>query len=356
MGEYMIIRIAIASKARDYIKRLISVIEKDRDFSITIFSDNESLKQAINNKKFDVFMFTHDILGNGISIINVKADLKILLDDGESAITEDIGNSIIIEKYQRISNIKKKIFDCYAEVCGRDSRLERGAFATTIAFYSPIGGAGKTTVSLMSAVKLAANGKRVFYINLEDVSSEKFYLPQGEEKGMSDLMSFLGDDRININLKLQGMLKEKRTGMFYLNAFSSPNDMLDMTSDDVRLLINGIKKTGIFDLIVIDMAIRTDDKAKTVFELSDKIIFVEKNDEISANKLTEFYGQKYILNEYAHKAARIINMDNGLPIVSNTDIRIIGKIGEVKEVTSSRTVDLLSEDSRNDFVLGLFDE
>ena len=161
----MIIRIAIASEARDYIKRLISVIEKDRDFSITIFSDNESLKQAINNKKFDVFMFTHDILGNGISIINVKADLKILLDDGESAITEDIGNSIIIEKYQRISNIKKKIFDCYAEVCGRDSRLERGAFATTIAFYSPIGGAGKTTVSLMSAVKLAANGKRVFYIN-----------------------------------------------------------------------------------------------------------------------------------------------------------------------------------------------
>ena len=78
MGEYMIIRIAIASEARDY-KRLISVIEIDRDFSITIFSDNESLKQAINNKKFDVFMFTHDILVNGISIINVIRLRNLLL-------------------------------------------------------------------------------------------------------------------------------------------------------------------------------------------------------------------------------------------------------------------------------------
>lgn len=352
----MIIRIAVASEDGEYLRRLLNVVEKDSDFSITVFSDTDSLSDAVRSKKFDVFMFTWDIFGNRMSIDNVKADLKILLDDGENPISGDMGDTLIIEKYQRISNIKKNIFDKYAEVCGRDSRAGRGSFATVVAFYSPIGGAGKTTVSFMVAGRFAAKGQRTFYINLEDISSESVYLPQGEEKGMSDFMGFLGDDRINVNLKLQGMLKEKRQGLFYLNAFSSPNDVLDMTPEDVRLLISGLKKTGLFDVIVVDMSTRTDDKAKEVFELSDKIVFVEKADEISVKKLTKFYEQRYILNEYAHKSVRIINKDNGLPVVSVDDIRIVGKVGEVRDMTSSRAIDILSEDSRNDFVIKLLSE
>lgn len=77
---------------------------------------------------------------------------------------------------------------------------------------------------------------------------------------------------------------------------------------------------------------------------------MEKSDEISIRKLKEFYKQKHLINEYAYKAIRIINKDNGLPVVSNNEVSIAGKIGEVRDVTSQRIVDILSEDSRNDFV------
>lgn len=349
----MIVKIAIASEDREYLRRLVNVIEKDTDFNITVYSDKDSLSEAIRNRKFDVFMFTQDIIADMVD--DVRSDLNILLDDGENSLSDSRGNISIIKKYQRISNIKKQIFDLYSDVCGKDSRSERGERASVIAFYSPIGGAGKTTISLMAAGRFAADGKRTFYINLEDISSESFYLPQDEEKGMSEFMGFVEKD-VNLGMKLQGMLKEKKPGMYYLNAFSSPNDVLDMTPEDVRLLISGLKKTGLFDVIVVDMSTRTDDKAKEVFELSDKIVFVEKADEISVKKLTKFYEQRHILNEYAHKSVRIINKDNGLPVVPVDDIRIVGKVGEVRDVTSSRAIDILSEDSRNDFVIKLLSE
>ena len=348
----MVIRVAIASEDREYLKRLVSGIEKDDDFVLTVYSDGNSLAEAIGSKKFDVFMFTTDILGEAVILGDIRADLKILLDDGESFVKGNMDKVPVIDKYQRISSIKKRIFDLYSEVCGRDPRSERGESASVIAFYSPIGGVGKTTVSLMTAGRIATKGYKTFYINFEDISSESFYLPQGEEKGMSDLMYFVEAD-INLGMKLQVMLKEKKPGMFYLNAFSSPNDVLEMTPDDIRKLIIGIKKTGIFNAIVIDMGTQIDDKAKTVFELSDKIVFIEKSDEISVKKLTIFYEQKHILNEYVHKSVRIINRDNGLPTASNSNICIIGKLGEVLNTTSSKTIDILSEDNRNDFVTDL---
>lgn len=349
----MIVKIAIASEDREYLRRLVNVIEKDTDFNITVYSDKDSLSEAIRNRKFDVFMFTQDIIADMVN--DIRSDLTILLDDEENYLSDSRGNISIIKKYQRISNIKKKIFDLYSDVCGKDSRSERGERAYVIAFYSPIGGAGKTTISLMAAGRFAAAEKRTFYINLEDISSESFYLPQDEEKGMSEFMGFIEKD-VNLGMKLQGMLKEKKPGMYYLNSFSSPNDILEMTSDDIKMLITKVRKAGIFDVIVVDLSTRVDDKTKILFELADKIVFIEKTDEISVNKLTMFYGQRHILNEYAHKSVRIINEDNGLPVVSNEEVRIVGKVGEVRDVTSSRAIDILSEDSRNDFVIKLLSE
>ena len=351
----MVIRIAIASKDSEYLRRLVDVMEKDAEFAITVYSNTDSLAEAAGSKKFDVFMFTEDILRGEINLGNISADLNILLDDEENFVPASLERASIIAKYQRISNIEKQIFDLYSEVCGRDSRSGKGEFASVISFYSPIGGVGKTTLSLMAAGRFAAKGYRTFYINLEDISSESFYLPQSDEKGLSDFMVVVEKD-VNLSMKLQGMLKEKKQGLFYLNEFSSPNDIMEMNSDDVRMLISGIKETGMFDVIVVDMGTKIDDKLKSVFELSDRIVLVEKSDEISVKKLTTFYNMKHIINEYAHKSVRIINKDNGLQTASNSDIHIIGKIGEIKDVTSSRAIDILSEDARNDFIINILAE
>lgn len=346
----MIIRIAIASEDRDYLTRLVNVMEKVSEFAITMYSDSASLAEAVSSQKFDVFMFTQDILKGPVGLGNIRADLNILLDDEESPIPESLIGASVIAKYQRISNIEKQILDFYSEICGRDSRSGYGGVASVVSFYSPIGGAGKTTLSLMSAGRFAAKGKKAFYINLEDVSSESFYLPQSEEKGMSDFMGVVEKD-VNLSMKLQAMLREKKQGLYYLNGFSSPNDILAMNADDVRLLISGIKKAGMFDVIVVDIGTRIDEKVKAIFELSDKIVIVEKTDEVAIKKLLKFYDMKYIINEYAHKAVRVVNKDKGLPTVSVSEISIIGRIGEIRDVTSSKAVDILSEDIRNDFIM-----
>ena len=106
--------------------------------------------------------------------LNTKADLKILLDDEEKIISNTFSDAKRVKKYQRISKIYKNLLDYYSEVCGKDMTPGEEN-VKIVSFYSPVGGAGKTTVALVSAEKYAQHGKRTFYISFEDIASEDCY-------------------------------------------------------------------------------------------------------------------------------------------------------------------------------------
>ena len=75
-------------------------------------------------------------------------------------------------------------------------------------------GCGKTTLSLVAATKLAMQGKRTLYVNLEDIASEECYLPRTEEKGMSEIVANLGSN-VNFTMKLQSLLQSKTENLYY---------------------------------------------------------------------------------------------------------------------------------------------
>lgn len=349
----MVIRIALACKDADYLERLFHGLEKFPDLDLTLYSDEEILMQNLNNRRFDIFVFSPEIFVQDTDYQKVKADLKLLLDDEEHSVSIMFADAKRIRKYQRTGNIYKSMLDYYSDVCGRD-RGSGNSLAQIVAFYSPIGGAGKTTLALVAAEKFAKNGKRTFYISLEDMASEDCYLQQGNEKGLSDLMKYVDSDA-NFAMKIESMLKVRRDNFYYVNHFTSPNDIYDMDISDIQGLLKAIQMTGLFDVVVVDMGTALDKKNLTLFEMSDRIVVIERSDEISARKMNCFCRMYHIINEYGMKMARIVNFDNGISYPIESNIPELGRIGIVQNMDAANIISVLADSAKNEFITGVLE-
>ena len=344
----MIIRMAVADRNKEYVERLINGLEQYTDLQLSVYTDRKSMQLALQTKRFDIVLFDSSVYKGTPPL--AEHILGIVLCDDESEIPSDCKHAPRIKKYQRISKIYQKILELYADVCGRNTYAEDGNRARITAFYSPAGGCGKTTLTLASACCLAQRGHKVFYINLEDIASEDFYLPQSEEKGMSDLLVCLGTE-INFKVKLQGLLRTKTDNFYYLNHFATPNDVYELKEDELEELLRAVSDTGLFDHVVIDMGISLDRKTIRIFECVDQIVMIGKSDAMAVRKLKTFAQQTHIMNACGGKIVSVMNCEKKVGGVAyhgiSADISIpwvrYADEAELIEALAGRSVDGLVE-------------
>lgn len=346
----MNIKLAIADSNEEYLNRLINVLEKYDKLSFFVYTDRNSLEKALLEKNFDVLLFDTSVYEGQVSL--GKTSLGIMLLDETGSIPAGCKSFPGIKKYQRISGIYKKILELYAEKCGDISVLSNGKKTKTVAFYSPVGGAGKTTMALTAAARLAMTGYKTFYMNLEDIASEDCYLPQGKGKGMTEMLSCLGTST-NFAMKLQGLLQTKTENLFYLNHFDSPNDIYEMKPEELAELIASILGTGLFDFLVIDMGISMDERAIRVYEAADRIVIVEKPDAMASKKLETFFRQTHIMQEYGKKMSRLLNFVAGRMNPETAQIPVIGRINLVQNPDAAQLITMLAGSAAGDFVQAL---
>lgn len=346
----MIIKIAIADSNYDYVQRLVNVLEGYQEFNISIYTDKTALELALTSKKFDILLFDPSIYQGQI---DAKGDtLRIMLFDDSENVPETCAGFEKVYKYQRISKIYQQILERYSVMCADKGIVVGEARTTSVAFFSPVGGVGKTTLALATATKWANMGKRVFYLNLEDIASDECYLPQTAERGISEIAALLGEN-INFSMKIQSLLMTKVEGMFYLNHFDSPNDIYEMKGSEVIELIHQIENTALFDYVVIDLGVSLSERTLSVFEAVEKIVIVEKNDSMSVAKLNRFYDQAHIINVYGDKMLRVLNFANNMGISMDTNIPQIGVINVVQTPDAAQFVTMLANNASMDFVANM---
>lgn len=343
----MLVRIAVADGNEEYLNRLVSVLEEYTDLTLSVYTDRSSLETALVSRTFDILLFDSDLY-DGQTVLK-KNSLAVMLLDEDKVVPAACQNFHKINKYQRISSIYKKILELYSEICQDVGELMGGQPVVSTAFYSPAGGSGKTTLALVAASKLAMRGHKTFYVNFEDVASEDCYLPQGGEKGISELLGFLGSE-INFPMKLQSLLQTKADNLYYLNHFDSPNDIYEMTAQETGELLMEISRSGLFEYIIVDMGVALDARALSIFEQMQKIVVVEKPDTISRHKVKCFMAQTHILNAYGKKMVRVLNFDNGRGVESNDQIPLAGRVGGVQNPDSGQLITMLAGNSGVSFV------
>lgn len=145
--------------------------------------------------------------------------------------------------------------------------------------YSAAGGIGKTTLALNWARLAGERGLRTLYLNLEPINATSKLFGVGEPDSLSALLYVLQTDpeafpgQLERSVRHQAYLRAD-----LIDAPEHPGERLAMTPELLERLIDGIRATGRYDLIVADPDSGIGPWHATLLGLSDKVAWLVTDD------------------------------------------------------------------------------
>lgn len=149
-----------------------------------------------------------------------------------------------------------------------------------IAVYSPVGGAGVTTIAVGLAAALEGNHKRTFFLSTETLQNFRFYL---------DNQGYLPNeacDRLKSGGHLYMELRDYlRNEIFcYLPPLYASPSALGFPPDIYKRLIEDVRMSREFDYIIVDMETGFREEKAELFADADRVMVVLQQDMFSVKK------------------------------------------------------------------------
>jgi len=298
----MRIKLLIATVDIVYAKLLSDNISEHHSdtIDVSICSVLEGLHEMLSKRKYNVALVDAAMIEHiDKKIIHLPLLLRSESDDADELPQEDIER---INKHQRISTIVSIILEKYAKISGNMPFCESKK-ANITAVWSPAGGVGKTTVALAYALSNAAQGKEVFYLNLENFSSVPGYFAENG-KSISTVFEMLDDEEGNVKMLIQG-ISCKDDAITYLCSPDNYEDMCILSNENIHDLVRTC--TELSDELVIDLSCIYDTRTKKVFEIADKVLIVTDQSASAEVKLEQFVSQNNVYENIKEKVSFVAN-------------------------------------------------
>lgn len=276
----MWIRILICSKDKVYVKRFSSYIDCEYGDKVeTNFIENiEEALSYLHKSEADIFLIDEEFqlqVEQELSKRKIDCQYRILAD---KLYESDIGGKRVF-KYQRGDRLYQHLLEIYLQsgkvriVHQSGKEVDEGKI---YAFISPQGGTGTTTLAKAFA-KRQANYDKVFYLNLQ--FSNTIWKHEANQSGLDEIILALKSRRNILPVKLQSTVLKNRERVFLFAPCSNPVELLELTPEDVRQLINTIKDSNTYNKIVLDIGNQIGSKEIELMKMADRLICVIDNDE-----------------------------------------------------------------------------
>lgn len=322
------IKLVLADSDELYLNHLTNyLMEHVSTLEVFSFSTKESLIKFIGEKsnRIDVIAFTEDLMDGTITVADISA--KILLSDGAFSELQDFE---IVNKYQKAENFVKDILLIYAEKSGHVEAISSGDKDTKIiGFHSPVGGGGKTVLSLATAHLLSQQGKRVFYLNAEKLNSTVEVLNKGESGSLSDLYLTVKTKGGNIALRIMAnKFTEPDSGFSYINPAESSLEINEITPKEFKKLLTEFENLGEFDYVIVDFDSEFSREKAEMLEKCDVIVAPITPELISLTKAKLFAKELGMYDEFRDLRNKYIYVLNKFVGQTNQTLENSGFAGE----------------------------
>lgn len=282
------LNLVIADRDERYtgsLARYIRSIQTGR-FAVDVFTQEKPFNEylQVRDTKPDILLISPEFINS-----NLKEDSKcavIILSDGKTSFAND--NFTHINKYQTGERIVNEIIDLYTDLMPHSGQVPDNSRSAVIAtVFSAQGGSGKTTLSAGIASLMAGTGLRVFYLNLETFNSSGLFLNVPDSPcGLSDLFYSIKEKKYNLPAKLD-ILKifDSRLKIHYFKPADCGIEIDELTENDISILLDEIKKTGMSEIIVVDTESSMSRKNLAILNKSDVVLVVAAQNEAAGVKL-----------------------------------------------------------------------
>lgn len=284
----MKIRLAILEKDVSYLNRFVNVFSTKYAEKIEVYSftDKQVAFATLDENRIDVFI-SSDAYEINVGELPKRCGFAYFVDSPD---VEMVNEERAICKFQKIDLIYKQILSLYSEKAGNISDLKIGDERTSvIAFASPSGGVGCSSVAAACALYYAAKGKRVLYLNLERFgSSDRFFQGEGQFD-MSDVIFAIKSKKANLALKLESCVKVDPRGVHFFSETKNAMDMLELKNEECSHLISELKISGLYEYIILDVDFMMGKDMLALYHQTNRMVWVGDGSEISNGKITRAY-------------------------------------------------------------------
>lgn len=294
----MKIKLALLDNDVNYLNKMVTALNtKYPDkFEVYSFTAADSAIGYLVSARIDVF----------IANVVFNIDPKIVPEEcGFAYLSDNIGVETLngeraVSKYQKVDLTYRQILSIYAEKSAHVTGFaDENGKGKIIVFSSPYGGAGTSTIAASCAVNLAAEQKKVLYLNLEKFGgADDFFSAEGQFD-FSDVIFALKSKKSNLAVKLESCIKQDAGGVFFYSQPKMALDMLELGYSDMIRLLNEIKITGEYEYILVDIDFSLSEDAMSLYQLSRSWVWVSDGT-LSGNMKTK----------RAHDALTVMDQNN----------------------------------------------
>ncbi len=265
-------------------------------------------------KQVDVLVIDQASYGDFLEKQRVRKTFLVLDEvDVGKAVPKDVS---VLMKYMPSDEICQRIDEALDSGSGseeedRPAETAPARETKVIAVYSPIGGSGKSLVTLALARKLKKLDQQVLILGCDTMQTLSVYFP-GEKYAQEELVDELktpGEDTY------WTILQNVESGeVSYLRPFEKPLSALQMGAAEWKNMIGILKEKKDFDFLLLDIGTYLNREAKTLLDMSDMVVLLTESNEIANRKMQKLQKTAEFLpacecfliaNEYHNDGLRI---------------------------------------------------
>lgn len=284
----MKIKLAILDSDVCYLARIVSFFnEKYADkLEIHSFSEEAVALEALEKSRIDMFLAA-DEFEIDVEKLPKKCGFAYFVEKND---IETVRNQITISKYQKAEQIYKQLLGIYSEhAAGISGSRFSDHECSVIAFASPCGGVGTSTMAAACALRQNMLGKRVFYLNLCMYDAVDCFFSGEGQFDFSDIIYALKSKKTNIALKIESCVKQDASGVSFFSQPKVALDMMELEEEEIETLLSNLRLSGNYDVIVVDVKLDLSEKTIRLYERMDAIVTVSNGTDIANAKLMRMY-------------------------------------------------------------------
>ena len=226
------------------------------------------------------------------------------------------------------------------------------------------GGCGKTMAAMALAHQFAREGKRVFFLSLESYMARSPFSGQ-EAVGLAEVLVALDvaeDLEKTIGDACCKRQRYKGIDTFAISEFNV--DRSEITADDVGKLLNAMKRMNRWDVVVVDLDSRMDDRLFEVWQMSARMVLMTPFTRVGAEKLGYVERELYLRERRGEaelqKLVPVLNLcdanTGGFKILNREISLCIPMISNFYPASSQSWCDMLGRKDGLDLFRKLYEE
>lgn len=243
------------------------------------FTSRAGLESYLADHRLDALLAEGAALGPGPLPASCPVALLAERDDGAAG-----AGLPAVCKYQRA----EQIYQAALALCAAAPAGAAGPAAErppVLTFLGAAGGVGTTTLAAACARRLAGEGLRTLYLNLEVFPDYDDLFSGPGEATLSEVFRAAREDRQRLQAALERAGRRDGCGVWFYAPFRDPLEPRALRGEEVRTLLFGLLTGGRFDVVVADADPRPSETLSALLAESRRVAVVTDGGEGAGRKL-----------------------------------------------------------------------